>query len=473
MFKHYSSTKKLLYLALLIIFLAGCQGGCRCNGCTTKKTIEKETDRRKVQGVKLKITANKVQSTNRKLNLRSGEELVSKSVYFSVDYDVKLPKRDKIEHICEFPLVDQNYNLETALTDFTFEFSEDKKNFAVGQKADAWEFYHMLEEGIPFSSGAFYFSKVKSESKYNAVKFSEIDWNIFPPAKQLFDTLLLASSSIHFSGNYNPNQKVLLKLLKEMPPGNSHEYFLIDNWYSEIAHQHFTQSRIEDIVKKSPAWKKTAIKKSLLYLQKENSFGITNTLELILNINDIQTIHKADSIAYFSENIKEYASQKYLLERIEDKKVELNPKIKSDLISRANVAINNLEPESDYVDIDFARKVLIATEDYKSIESAIDKINDKSYQNSTEENNGDGYRNLLNVTKDGYRHYPDPLKKKILKEFVKFMHNTPENISEFELRRMYWFLNGKIPCDEFENIYKENPLINSSMIKQECDNKVR
>ncbi len=449
-------TNKLLIFLLLIIFAVGCQDGCNCScgGCTTRKIVDNERETRRIDGVKVRITANKVRSTNRKLNLRGGSNLINKSVWYSVNYNLEIADRPELKEICEY-YVEENHDLEVSLKEFSMKFSPDKSHFGVGRTGNVWDFFHFLDKGNAFPSGTFYFVKTKTDYSVNSnLTFDKIDWNIFPEHDILFDTLIIQY------GNSNQKYTVystqpFLNLLAGMKPGNAHELFLINNWYNEIGALHFTQERVAEIVKVSPQWKSTAISQIFEEIEDLNSFDLSTfspSLNLLISINDEKSLHNADDLLFKNEKYDNSDTRDYFIKRFDNKTIPLKDAIRNDLISTAKSTVQMFPEFSDML-LGNAVDILLSIKDEKTLTDFIKKINIK--QNPDEIGSAFYVSDIINQTIEKYDVYPKTLQKLIISEFKNYINNADIEISQFDVQKIYEFLKDKISCEEATKIYKK------------------
>ena len=438
-----NSTIWILFLFISFVTI-NCQNGCGCNGCTTSVIVDQEALKKKVDGINLKVVANKNRVTNRKLRL-TDENLVDKTIWFTVDYFLKVEKRPEIKKICEFE-VPENADLKKALVDFTIKFSPDKKHFAVGLNNHVYDFFHMLENGVPFSSGSFYLKD--SNNVYlsdSQIEFDRINWKLFPNPDALFDSIIIPNNFAVW--NLSCNKDNVLKLLSEMPAGNRHEIFLIENWFCEIADMHFTQSRVEEIIKVSPIWKKTALNK-LIY-SVDNSVSdmddeLDKSLDMILWINDSKTLNKTDSIV-FDDYFAAGNAGDYLLERMKDKTVPLNSKIQTALLSKAKNIAANFQQQTDIMHEQLAIDILLFKQENDLLKSFINKnINYDLLLND--------FVDITYSTIRRYEVYPKDLQAIMVKKYLEVAQNPAQGLSVFDITEIVEFLKDKIPCKELKKI---------------------
>jgi len=457
-----SKTHKVIFGLLLIIFAIGCNGesnsgcngcSCNCNGCTTRKIIDSENETIRVDGTKIKLTANKVRSTNRKLNLRENSDLITKTTWFTANYNVELDNRPEIKEICEHQ-INEDQDLEKTISEFNIKFSSDKKHFTVGRIGVVWDFYHLLKIGNPFSSGDYYF--VKNKLQYASVpflKFKEIKWNTFFDTDQLFDTLIIEIGNQNKKYNVN-NEEDFLSILSELEPGNKHEMFLINNWYNYMGSRHFTTERVQQIIKVSPEWKKTAITKIFVELNKKDNFqfqGYNNSLLLLLSINDQASLLKADDLLFKNPEFSDDDTHKYFIERYYNKKNPLKAEIRKYIITNAVTTVVKHPESNENFTIDESINIVLAEKDEKSLGIFVDKIKVHKTQDFT-----DAFfvSDMARQTIDKYDLYSKKIQQQIVKNFTVYIKEVPKDISQFDVQKIYDFLKGKISCKESNQIFE-------------------
>jgi hypothetical protein len=449
-------TNKTLLVLLLFILAIGCNDGCNCTcgGCTTRKIIDDEHETRHIDGVKVRITANKVQSTNRTLNWRGGPDLFNKSIWFSANYDLEIADRPELKEICEY-YVDENQDLEKTLKEFSMKFSPDKNHFAVGRVGKVWDFYHFLETGSAFPSWNFYFRK--TNIRYDTVStldFNKISWNLFPKPDQLFDTLLIQYGN-QKPQYFVPDPNSFLSIMKDLKPGNSHELFLINNWYCEMANLQFSEARVGEIVKVSPVWKSTAITKIFNEIEKNPTETRTyyHSLVLLMSINDEKSLHKADDLLFKNPKYDNEDTREYFLKRFENKEVPLKSEIQKDLISKAKSAIEIYPKEFSEMNLSDAVDIVLSVKDDNTLIDLIKKINTR--QNPDSISVAVYVSDLTSQTIDKYDSYSKTMQNLIVSEYKIYLNNTDQEISQFDVQRIYDFLKDKISCVEATKIYKK------------------
>ncbi|NJO91009.1 MAG: hypothetical protein HC831_20115 [Chloroflexia bacterium] len=100
----FPGASKLWVVIMLAVFGAmSCQEGCRCRGCTgcggctTSVVVEHEDENKRVDGINIKVRANKNRVTNRKLRFNTEDIHIDKDQWYSVDYFLRVEKRDAIK----------------------------------------------------------------------------------------------------------------------------------------------------------------------------------------------------------------------------------------------------------------------------------------------------------------------------------------------------------------------------------------
>jgi hypothetical protein len=442
---------KLWIIIVFFFFIAiGCQDGCRClgcggcNGCTTSVVIDQEAKKIKVDGIKMKLIANKNRVTNRKLKLDS-ILYVDKKMWFTVDYHLRVEDRPEIRNICDYE-VPENQKLEESLNKFNIIFSPDKQHFAVGLDNHVFDFFHLLPDGVPFSSGCYYLNDSSTVFLNNAkLDFKDIKWNKFPNPDLLLDKIIVPN-------NFNPwalacNQGNVLDLLRGLPPGNGHDMVLIKNWFCEIAEIHFNQQRVEAIVKVSPEWKKEAEISLINCINKsisENDPELNSSLNMVLWISDPKLLKKSDSTAFNDYFAAGYVGD-YFVKRFSDKRNPVNAKIYSSILSESKKIASNTFADPKSISLDNVIDILFIVKDFNVLKTFIDK-------NIREDVIVLYGPVILSATIGKYDKYPKEHQTVILENYKKIMQNKSSQISLFDMIQVMEFLKDKITCEELKKL---------------------
>jgi len=437
---------RILVLFFFLSFIAiNCQNGCGgCNGCTTSVIVDQESRKQKVDGVRIEITANKNRVTNRKL--RIDEDIrINKTIWYTVDYYLEVDRRPEIKNICEFDVPD-NVDLKKALTQFNIKFSPDKKHFAVGLNNQVYDFFHLLKKGVPFSSGGYYVKDSTDIFLSTAhISFDKINWGNFPSPDILFDTVIIPNNYAVWALECNKNN--VLSLLDQMPPGNKHEMVLIENWFCEIADLHFTQTRVEEIIKISPTWKNAAIKSLITAIDNavsENDEQLDESLNMVIWINDATALNKADSIVFDNYFAAGYVGD-YWVNRFKNKKRPINIKMHTALISKAKNIGQNFQQEIDKMSKITAIDILLVCNEKDVLKGFINK-------NIQSEILLNDFFDISACTIRHYEAYPKDLQVLIVKSYLEVVQLSNSGLTGFNIIEIVDFLKDKISCDELKKI---------------------
>ena len=437
---------RFLVLFFFMSFIAvNCQNGCGgYNGCTTSVIVDQESRKQKVDGVRIEITANKNRVTNRKLRINEDIK-VDKTIWYTVDYYLEVDRRPEIKNICEFD-IPENVDLKKALTQFNIKFSPDKKHFAVGLNNKVYDFFHLLKDGVPFSSGCYYVRDSNDIFLSTAnIDFNKINWKNFPSPEILFDTVIVPNNYAVWALECNKNN--VLSLLDDMPPGNKHEMVLIENWFCEIADLHFTKPRVDAIIKVSPAWKKAAIKsltKAIGNAVSENDEQLDESLSMILWINDANALNVADSIAFDDYFAAGYAGN-YWIERFKNKKLPIDKKMQTALLSKAKYIGSNFQEETDNMSQITAIDILLICKENEIIKGFINK-------NIQSEILLNDFFDISACPIRHYEAYSKDLQAIIVKRYLEVAQKSDSGLSGFNISEIVEFLKDKISCDELKKI---------------------
>jgi hypothetical protein len=444
---------KLWCAFIILFFLAiGCQRGCRClgcggcNGCTTSVIVDSESKKLKIDDIKIKVIANKNRITNRKLRLDS-DLYVDKTIWFSVNYNLNIIDRPQVENICEYE-IDKGYDLDEALDRFNIKFSPDKQHFAVGVDNVVYEFFHIFEKGVPFSSGCFYLNDSSTYYLKDAsIDFKDINWKKFPNPDVLFDKIIVPNN--YSVWTLECNRRNVLSLLEQMPPGNQHEIVLIEDWYNDIAEAHFKRQRVESIVKASPQWTAIAGKSLYKYILNSNSDGnpeLGSSLDIVLWMNESDLLNKTDSLVFSKYFAAGYAGN-YFVERFKNISKKPNNKIYNKLLAEARkIGIKDYSyqgsmPTATSIDL------LMVCKDYNVIKAFISI-------NLNEQLLSDSFFEIKNATIDNFEDFPKDIQDLLVKKYQEILMKSVETaiLSDFQVLDIFEFLKGKISCNEFKKL---------------------
>ncbi len=432
-----------------------CQEGCRCRGCsgcggcTTSVVVEHEDEKMNVDGVAIKVRANKNMVTNRKLKFGREDIYVDKNQWYSVDYFLKIEKRDAIKNICEYD-ASKNQNLDESLERFSIKFSPDKNHFAVGLDNMVFDFFHLLPQGVPFSSGCYY---LKDSGFYYLsaanIDFKDINWSRFPEPDVLFDEIILPNN--YAVWNFVNNRDNVLQLLDEMPPGNKHELVLIENWYNEIADVHFNKKRVKQIIATSPEWKKAASKsliKSIKEDEPDENTKLISTLDMVLWIESKSAFNSADSIVFLKYNADGYAGD-YFVHRFENTINPINQQIKSKLVNLAKSVCSKKKEKTFVHEAGMSQTcavdILLISKEYKILELFIQN-------NVTLIGIEESFGNIPDATIGRFKSYPPELQKLMVEKYIEIMKVPDSEIFVTTVSDIVKFLADKASCSDLKEI---------------------
>jgi len=441
----------IIFFLLLAI---GCQDGCRCigcggcNGCTTSVVVDQESRKIKVDGVRMKLIANKNRVTNRKLKLDS-VIYVDKTVWYNVDFHLKLADRPEIRNICEYD-VEEKQDLEKSLDKFNLQFSPDKQHFAVGLNNKVYDFFHLLAKNVPFSSGTYYLNDTNHVyiSKSD-IDFKAINWNRFPNPDELLDKIIVPN-------NYNPwalecNQSNVLNLLQSLPPGNNHDLVLMKNWYSDIANQHFSRQRVEAIVKVSPEWLNVA-QKSLIgninHSISENDPELHSSLNMVLWINDKNLLNLSDSSAFSDYRAKGFAGD-YFIERFNNKTFPVQTRIYTKILAESRKMCSNGYYSSESISLVNAVELLLLIKDYPVL---------KTFLNNNINSDTISFHGLdiIGATIEKFNKYPKELQTLMVANYQRLLENEKDVLFAYDISQIMEFLKDKIDCKALKHLAEKH-----------------
>lgn len=443
----------VVFIAMSTLHGCTCRGCGGCHGCTTSVVIDKESRRIRADDVRMRLTANKNRVTNRKLRY-SQLFYIDKTVWFTIDYSLKLKKRPPVNHICEHE-VEENQDMEKSLDRFQILFSPDKKHFAVGLDQKVYEFFHLFEEGVPFSSGCYYLNDSNFSYLQTAdLTLNQIDWKRFPEPARLFDLIIVPNT--YSVWTLPDNMSNVLELLSQMPPGNQHEMVLIENWYNEVAFSHFDSARVGKIIRVSPAWQKEATKKLLSSIQinqSENDPILEHSLNMLRWVQSYQALKMADSLVFQKFFATGHAGP-YFLARLIDQRMPLDERISARLIGKSKKLAADFFNKSDSIPESIAFDILLLKKEYELLNTFLETyVNQEGLSND--------FIGISNVTISKYNHYPEDLQELMVDLFQKVLAAKSVSISSFEKSTILEFLKNKLPCAqlrELVNLHKEDLL---------------
>jgi hypothetical protein len=441
-------TKLWIIIIGFFLLAIGCSDGCRCNGCgcngcTTSVVIDQESRKIKIDDLKIKVIANKNRVTNRKLRLDS-TLYVDKTIWYTVDYNVRIDDRPEIKNICELE-ASENQDLEKSLDKFNIQFSPDEKHFAVGIDSKVYDFFHLLPDEVPFSSGCYYLNDSISTYLETAnLNFKDIKWIRFPSPNKLLDEIIVPN--LYSPWALECNQKNVLRILSDLPSGNEHDIVLINNWYCEIADIHFNQQRVQNTIKVSPTWKTAASKSLIKYIGKsieENDPKLKSSLDMVLWINDINLLNKADSVIFDDYFASGYAGT-YFLSRFNNTQFPVNKIISNKILDEAKKICSNPEAYPDKMSLETAVDVLVFKKEFNELKAFLEKnLNLESLENFK--------LDILTVTIRKYDKYPKDLQLIIVNNCHKIVQN-PSDLSAFDVSEIMEFLKDKISCTDLKKL---------------------
>ncbi|NJO91010.1 MAG: hypothetical protein HC831_20120 [Chloroflexia bacterium] len=360
----------------------------------------------------------------------------------------------------------KNQDLSESLRKFSIKFSPDKNHFAVGLDNKVLDFFHLLQQGVPFSSGCYYLKDPNYTFLYSAnIAFDDIDWSKFPKPDELFDEIILPND--YAVWNFVHNRDNVLQLLDEMPPGNRHELVLIENWYNDIANAHFTEDRVRQIITASPEWQQAA-SKNLIKCIVENDFYQTielkASLDMVLWIDNRNTLNTADSLVFHKYIADGYAGD-YFVSRFESTKNPLNQRIKNELVKLAKSVCAQKSTgyfdRSEDMSVQDAVEFLLFSKDDKTLKLFLENnINLKEIE--------ENFSNVPAATIEKYEKYPADLQKLMVEKYTEVMKVPDSEIFGITVSDIVKFLADKASCSDLKEIVSihEKNLIGFKMPKR-------
>jgi hypothetical protein len=443
----------MIFMAMILIGIS-CHSGCQCRGCggcqgcTTSVVVESESQKIKVDDIRMRLTANKNRITNRKLRYNQ-TFYVDKTVWYSVDYMLELRKRPAIRNLCEYE-VDSQEDLEKALKKFQIRFSPNKQHFAVGLDNHVYEFFHLLDQGVPFSSGCYYLNDSSFAFLQAAnLNFDQINWQVFPKSDDLFSKLLIHENYSQWAVPNNRDN--VLKLLSMLPPGNKNDLLLVENWYNEMANQHFNQNRVEQIAKVSPEWINIASKSLIKELEKNhlpNETVLGSTLDIAIWINDARLFGKMDTMVYKRYQASGLAGN-YLVSRWGNKKNPLEKQLSNQLLEKSIQTATSQKERGQEFPIEWAVDILLIAQNYDALKQFLD--NDIETETLFTD-----FATIWASSIQKYDKFPKELQEKMVDKYRAVVIGPCTEFSFYEMGQMLEFLKNKLPCSELKKLVNQH-----------------
>lgn len=413
----------------VLLFLVACGRGCSCT-----RVIDTAKETRKIDGVKVKITAQKLETTTSYV-LRNKP----KSYAYGFEFKVKLPERTPVEHLCHIPTTEEG-DVDEVLSTFQFSFSPDQKHFAVGYEHEVFNIYHLLDKGIPFTSHHYL------EFGQEHIQFADIVWDSIPAPRTIAKELIQGKESmLHWH-----ETEQLKKALQQQPIPCEFDFYLIDRFPSTLARDVLAKPRVRMLMDKSKDWESKAIEKALaLLLDNQTDYKESSAIDLVQLIDNPITYQAADTVILKDWLLERNPSAKindYLKHRLNNPTPPLNGLLFATLKARAIAAIS-LTPNGNKHRLPSASQVsqafdaLIDMKETASFSSAITHIfNEGYYANHSIQ---------LNITFiDKFDQLPEESKQIVLEQLPLQLNQ----ISSLQKRNVLKFLKGKLSTKEYQQL---------------------
>lgn len=428
--------RKFLKPYWLLLLALGCERGCTCSH---DRTLETESEKRTIDGVKFEIAAKHIRTKTATVtwSLRCTE-----GNHYWVGFDLELPKRPPAVNILALP-TGESVDLESYLPMCEVRFSPEKKHFLVLYEQKMYKLYHLLPEGTPFSYTPFAPDSLKIASNF---------WAKIPPADSI--AVQIVRGEVVFNSE---DEKLLQQSLSEQPIGNFYDSYLVSLFpQNSFAVQLFGEERSKKLAKNTE-WKEGIIKRIFQAIERKEYGSEASQMVLYLADNELfvkidplmvarwtgENTEKAEKI--FEEltgktvskpqNIPENYPHHYLVERLHDRKQALSEYAQKTLQSHAN---RFLEQRN----VDFLEKsyeVLRLLEDDSRMEKSLNGIleNDFFTQNPLL---------VKGILENNYAFFSKNLKSTALTKSKKLLETTPDL---WHKQLLLEFVKGKITCEEF------------------------
>lgn len=413
----------------------GCSGASGCSNWTKHKSVETKTEIRTVNQLDIKITVDKV----RHKKVMPNDDQTKKT--YTIIYTLEIPEYNKLLYVCEHD-VDEDADINKELSDFRIQFSSTGKHIAVGVGEYVFDFIHLFHKGMTFYSGGYYAEKMKIHS---GLKFSDIEWSIFPDPDNLIDSLAIE--------NKKYTQKVstysFAKILSNLEPGNSHDLFFINNWYNETAEYLFDKQRVKSIIEKSKEWEQIAVCKSLKILNDTTtqSREMISTRQLLLYTNNREALLKTDSL--FITEFRFKLLDNYYTSRKSNTEIPLSLYVKKMILETARKDALNYPSISKKFNIDFEIEYLNENNENQAIKDFIVLITEPEFCKTN-------IAPLLNQAIKKEKNFSSEIKELLLARSMIIMENPPEKIPNYELKRLFVYISNNVSCEISKRLYEKH-----------------
>ena len=411
----------------VLLFLIGCGRGCSCT-----QVIDSTSEKRKIDGIEVSVTAQKLETTTSYIFKKRAKEYA-----YAFEFSLKLPHRSTISHLCH-RATHENGDVNTILKQFNITFSPDKRHFAIGYDNEVYNVYHLLEQGIPFTSHHYL------EYDQEHVSFNSLNWDNYPApeivAKQLIE------------GDYlrlHPHEQDLIeKALQTQPVPCEFDIYLIDAFPSQLAMKVFKDKRAKSLTKQSEDWRNKAKEKVLTTLDskeyRSEAFKLTNRMQ------DPELYSLVDKEAVSQWLISgeiDVVTHPYLMKRIQSKSNPIDITLQNQLIDRANLIIvgklNDVRLRNSSITNAF--ELLIALNRMENFQQAFERMFNPKFKYDY---------NLFSykMAMENFEKFPQSIQKTVLLGF-KEGFSEMDRVSQ---KRILPFLKKHVTSAEYEQFEAAN-----------------
>lgn len=435
--KSRQSTSWLLTV-LLSIVLCGCQ-----KGCTTSKTIDKESKTIKVGDLEGTITVRHIQYKHIKSKKGGIKTSLDKSVKYSyaIVWDVDFPFWEQKDVAYEG--TDDNADLKEQLDRFNFKVSKDQKHFSYGIGDQLMGVMHIYN-GLAFEDP----DKIGVE--YDVVSFEKVSIEGYEDPEEIIANIL-DKGEICTSGDIN-NEYTIIEILNSLPDDHQLRKIAFESWpQCNIAKKVFTPKKLKTMIKALPEYRDiiTSRIESVITDDKSGIFDKKEVLKAVIDLNDKEILYKVDKVlvdhwaVFMAREINDYITQRTL-----DKKTPMQPETIELYVQKCMHGLNNLIAGNRDLKIDNVERLKFLALNNRTKE--IDYFIKNTFGARTLD------RNLIALDKVITKNWEllnDKQRNKILKQY----QNNFKSIKSYNHAQVYKFLKKHLDCKDLIKIKESYP----------------
>lgn len=418
----------------ILFFLAACGRGCSCT-----RVVDTAKETRKIDGIKVKVTAQKLETTTSYVFRNK-----PKDYSYAFEFKIKLPNRDELEHTCHIR-ANEDSDVDDILPTFNMTFSPDKKHFALGYGEEVYNTYHLLDKGMPFTSHHYL------EYDQDHIKFSELNWGNYPNPKEIAHQLI--------EGEYDKlhlhERKMIQEALQEQPIPCEFDFYLMDKFPSDLAKTVFEEARVKSLTKKSDDWRQKARARAVTLLANQ-VHNRDATIRFVMHMNDPETFAVTDAPIldqWIIENGFNDQANRYLHLRLDKQNPKINPTLLQQLTTRANEVITlsvykndpSIRNRHTGEQVQFGFEFLIKTNQKEHFAEAFAAIFEGEYYEWNA-------ANIDKIAIEKHEHLPADVQQFVIKSYQKVL----PSMGTIQKRGILKFLKKKLPKEQYETLYEQH-----------------